>query len=89
MRRLTPAVPLFDHHIGAQQDRRRECDAEGLGYLEVDYQLKFGRLLYRQIGGLLALEDATDIAACPALHVRDVGSVGHQAACLDTAAHRA
>ncbi len=76
-RRLTPAVPLFDHLIGAQKDRRRERDAEGLGSFEVDYQLIFGRLLDRQIGGLLALEDAADIDACQAVHVREVDSVAY------------
>ena len=38
-------------------------EAERLRGLEVDYQLEFGRRLHRQIGGLLALEDAIDVDA--------------------------
>ena len=34
-------------------------EAERLGGLEVDHQLELGRLLHRQVGGLLALEDAS------------------------------
>ena len=37
-------------------------DAERLGGLEVDDKLVLGRRLHRQVGGLLALEDAVDIA---------------------------
>ena len=35
----------------------RHGEAEGLGGLEVDHQLKYGRLLDRQIGGLGTLQD--------------------------------
>ena len=38
-------------------------EAERLRGLEVDHQLVLGRLLHRQIGRLLALEDAIDIDA--------------------------
>ena len=37
-------------------------EAERLGGLEVDHQLVLGRRLHRQVGWLLALEDAIDIA---------------------------
>ena len=83
--RLAEQISLFDHLIGAQHHRRRECDAEGLGNFEVDYHLELGRLLDRQIGGLLALEDAPGIEACSVIQVREVESVAHQAACLDKA----
>ena len=36
-------------------------EAERLGGLEVDDQLELGRLLHRQVGWLLALEDTIDI----------------------------
>ena len=32
---------LFDHLIGAQQDRGRQLDADRLGGFEVDHHLKF------------------------------------------------
>ena len=40
---------------------RRHVEAERLGGLEIDDQLELGRLLHRQVGWLLALEDAIDI----------------------------
>ena len=42
--------------------RRRHVEAERLGGLEVDHQLVLGRRLHRQVGRLLALEDAIDVA---------------------------
>jgi hypothetical protein len=46
----------------AGEQSRRHIEAERLGGLEFDHQLVFYRRLYRQVGGLLALEDAMDIA---------------------------
>ena len=42
--------------------RRRHGEAERLGGLEIDHQLVLGRSLDRQIGRLLALEDAIDVS---------------------------
>jgi hypothetical protein len=53
---------LIDRLIGAVKQRGRHGDPERLGSLEIDHQLVLGRCLYREIGGLLALEDAVDIA---------------------------
>ena len=36
----------------------------GLGSLEIDDKLIFCRLLHRQLGGLLAFEDAIDVDGC-------------------------
>ena len=52
----------FDHLVGARQHGRRHGEAERLGGLEVDHQLELDRGLDRQVGRLLALEDAIDIA---------------------------
>ena len=51
--------------------------------LEVDDQLELGRLHDRQIGRLLALEDATGVDAGLTIGIGDVGSVAHQAAGFD------
>ena len=41
-----------DRLAGAQQERLRDCEANRLGSLEIDHQLKFRRLLEREIGRL-------------------------------------
>src|ERR1700756_4556273 len=48
----------LDHLVGPCHHRRREVEAWRLRGLEVDDQLVFGRSLHRQIGRLLALENA-------------------------------
>ena len=62
---------LFDNFIGAILQRLRHGDAEGLCGLEVDEQLDFACLLHRQVGGLLALENAADIPSSEAVRVYD------------------
>ena len=46
-------------------------------------QLEFGRLLHRQVGGLLALEDAIDVAGSAPELVHEIGPVGDEAATGD------
>jgi hypothetical protein len=53
----------FDHLVGAREQSRRKVEAKRLGGLEVDHKFVLGRRLHRQIGGLLILEDAADIAS--------------------------
>jgi len=59
----TRGASLFDHLVGAGEDRRRHGEAERSRGLEVYDQLQPRRLLNWEIGGLGALEDSSSINA--------------------------
>jgi hypothetical protein len=69
-------ITLFYHLVGAGEHDRRHIDAERLGGLEVEHRLVFGRRLHRQVGRLLALEGAIDIAGRLPVLVDVVSPVG-------------
>src|SRR5262245_15042484 len=71
---------LFDHLVGALLEKPGDVEAERLGGLKVDHQLVLGRRLHRQVGWLLALEDAVDVTSRPAVRVDYVRSIREQAA---------
>ena len=79
----TAASRSFDHLVGAQQERRRQLDADRFGGLEIDDQLKPGRLLDRQIGGLRTVENLRHVGGDAAQARLDMDSVGHEPARLD------
>jgi hypothetical protein len=41
------AISLFDHLVGAGEQRRWDFEAESFGRLKIDDQLEFGRGLHR------------------------------------------
>ena len=70
----------LDHLVRSHQDRLRHGEAERLGGLQVDNQLKFGWLLNRQVGRLCALEDFSSIDTELAIYIDEAGSKADQPA---------
>src|SRR2546430_1421004 len=71
----TRVVSSFDHLVGAREQRCWHFESERLGSLEVDRKLVLHRRLRRQVGRLLALEDAIDVASRAAILVEVIGSI--------------
>src|SRR6516165_3130006 len=71
---------LFDHLVGANQNRWGYRKAKRLGGLEVQDHLEFCRKLHREIGRLRAAENAIDIGGGATKVVYRVDSVGEQTA---------
>src|SRR5262245_39294445 len=75
---LSTPAGSFDHLVGTGEQDRRHVKAKGLGGLQVDYQLVFGRRLYGQVGWLLTLEDAIDVSCCTAVWIVKIGPIRHE-----------
>ena len=66
---------LFNHLVGAGEQRGRHGEAKRLGGLEVDYNLELGRRLDREVGRLLAFEDAPNVSARLPKLIDDINTV--------------
>jgi hypothetical protein len=71
----TNARRLFDDLIGAQQQRRRNGEAERFSGLEIYDELEFRRLFDRQISGLRPFQDLVDECRGAAVDIADVRAV--------------
>jgi len=71
---------LFNHLVGAQQDRWGYRKTERRGGLAVYDHLELSRQLHRKIARLRAAQDAIHIGGGATKDVYQVGSVGEQAA---------
>jgi hypothetical protein len=68
--------PLLNHLVGGRNQRRWHGEAEHLRRFEVDHQLVLGRRLHRQVGRLLALEDAIDVTCRVTILIDEIGPIG-------------
>ena len=71
---------LFDHFVGAGEQRRGHIKTKCLRAFQIDYQLVFGGPLHGKIGRLLTLENAVDVISCVDGLTDDFRSVRDQAA---------
>jgi hypothetical protein len=65
---------LFDDLVGEGEQRGRHVKTERFGGLEIDHRFVLGRRLHRQVGRLLALEDAIDIVGRAAVLIDQVSN---------------
>jgi hypothetical protein len=72
---------LFDHLVGAGKQRCGDIETDCLSCPKIDDQLVFGRRL--QVGWLLALKYAVDIAGRLSVLVAEIRTIGDQAAIGD------
>src|SRR5262249_58344658 len=77
----------LDHLVGEREQLVGILQSECFGSLEVDHKLKLGRLYDRQVGRLLALENAAGVDARLTKNVVNVGCVAHQSARSRKVAH--
>src|SRR5262249_8720310 len=73
-------APLFDHLVGAGEQRLRHRKPHPLRRVEVDHQLIFRRRLHGQVRWLLALEDAVHVPGGKTKLLSTIGTVGYKAA---------
>src|SRR5215470_12027677 len=71
---------LLDYLVGKREQSVGHIEAERLRRPKVYDHLKLGRQQRRKVGSLLALEDATSVAASQAIHLGQVRPIGDEAA---------
>ena len=73
----------FDHLVGTDEERLRDCESERFGGPEVNHQLELGRLFDRKVGGFRAPEDAIHIIGTAAEQTLIIRSIGQKPTHID------
>src|SRR5262245_43177476 len=66
---------LFDHLVGAGEQRRRHSDRKGRGSNHVDGEVKLRRLLDWQVSGLGTAQDLVDIFGGTPVRIREIWAI--------------
>jgi hypothetical protein len=69
---------LFDHLVGARQERLRDRQAERLCGGQIEDEIELGRLLDRNVARLCSMQNLVDKVGSAPKQVREVCSIGHQ-----------
>src|SRR5262245_5512580 len=75
-----PVARLFDHLVGAGEQRKRECETKRVGSFEVDDQLDFHRLLNRQVSWFGTVENPTCVDADLPIDIGKIDAIAHEPA---------
>ena len=78
----------FDHLVGAGENRGGNVQTKVLGGFQIDHKLVLGRRLHGKLGGLLALEDAIDVASRALVLVDLIRPLGGEATVRRVVAER-
>ena len=76
--RASKLSALFDHLVGAGEQRRRHFEAERFGGLQIDHQFVFGRLHDRQFCWIRALKNLCNVFSGLAIHPADAGTIAQE-----------
>src|SRR5436190_23929434 len=81
-------VPLLDHLVRKREQSGGNCDTKGLCRFKVDHEFVLGRLPNREIGGFVALENATNVETAMLDGTAQAVAIAHQATSVHETAPR-
>ena len=71
---------LFDHFVGAVEQRRQHSQAKCLRSFEIDSEIEYGRILNWQTGWAITFEDAVNVPCRLAHQFSKINAISDEAA---------